>query len=79
MKVKESLGICGFYDPVKQLIVVDETMDKAMKNETLVHEFVHALSSRLSWRQAIPKELEEVMCDQIAKAFVENFDIKLKK
>lgn len=78
MKTQEALGVCGFFDPVKQIIVIDDSMDKQMQMETLIHECVHALSFRLSWRQAINQQFEETMCDQIAKMLVESFDIKLK-
>lgn len=79
MAIKEQMGIHGFFDPVKKLIVIDSKQNDKEKMETLVHETVHAISHRLSWRQAIPIELEETFCDQLAKAFTENFDMKLKK
>lgn len=47
--------------------------------ETLLHEMLHALYYRMSYRQSgLSHDLEEVMIDQIAKAFTENFRITKK-
>jgi predicted SprT family Zn-dependent metalloprotease len=45
--------------------------------ETLIHELLHALYFRMSYRQSgLSHDLEEVMIDQLAKALTENFRLQ---
>lgn len=46
---------------------------------TLIHEMLHALFHRLSYRQSnLSHDLEEVMIDQLATAITENFKLQKK-
>jgi hypothetical protein len=72
----EYLGQCSYKE---QRIDIHPEAQGDLFLETLLHEFLHALFFRMSYKQSgIPHALEEVMIDQIAKCLVENFKITKK-
>lgn len=58
------------------------TLERKLEGEdlivTLLHETLHAILDRTSITHEISDELEELICDNVAKCLVENFDIELK-
>ena len=70
-------GIAGLYDPKKKLIYINKLIlsDYKLFWETLIHEAGHAMHDMLSFNQAISIELEEILVDNWAKFFCENFMI----
>lgn len=71
-------GFLGLYYNDKKKIEITTGLDKQTELETIIHEFVHAVFDRLSYRQAINIQLEELICDQLAKSLCENFTIRMK-
>lgn len=41
---KTANGNCGEWDPMKNLIEINKTMPTSQQEETLIHEFLHALN-----------------------------------
>lgn len=74
----EYAGHC-YYE--KKIIEINSEIPQGSKlfQETLIHELLHALFHRMSYRQSgLSHDLEEVMIDQLAKAFTENFRLQKK-
>ena len=74
----EYAGHC-YYD--KHIIEINDEIPAStlLFQETLIHELLHALFHRMSYRQSgLSHDLEEVMIDQLAKAFTENFRLQKK-
>lgn len=68
--------ICGECDFQNKLIKIDASLTGQMKDETIIHELIHAALHRLSWRQAgLMGPLEELLADQLAKVISENFKL----
>jgi hypothetical protein len=72
-------SLAGYCDYDKQIICVNKELSGQPFDETILHEFLHALFLRLSFKQSIPHELEEVMIDQISRGISECFSMKVKK
>lgn len=68
----------GEFYAEKSLIKVLKEKDKDKEQLHLLHEFVHAICHRTGLTQAIPHELEEVICEVISHAFWENFKLTRK-
>ena len=68
-------GHC-YYETCTIEISDDIPVSSSFFQVTLVHEILHALFFRMSYRQSgLSHDLEEVMIDQIATAIAENFRI----
>lgn len=75
----ETHGVYGYCDPNKLEIVIDQSLDGTLFLETLIHEIGHAVFYRTGIRQTkMPLEVEEIICENISKALIENLDIKIK-
>jgi len=74
----QSTGWAGCYNSEKGLIVIDSELVGKEYQETLVHEFLEAVFDRCSFNQVIQKDQKEIMIDLLAKALVENFQLKVK-
>ena len=71
-------GHC-YYETNEIHISEDIPMSTTLFQETLIHEMLHALFHRMSYKQSgLSHDLEEVMIDQLATAFTENFRITKK-
>jgi hypothetical protein len=70
------MGWMGYYDPNDKHIKIDSELVGYDYEVTLIHECLEALWARLSFGQAVSDELKEVIIDNIAKMFVENFRIQ---
>lgn len=68
----------GEYHSAEKLIKICKTQSKELQRLALLHEFVHAVCDRCGITQAIPTELEEVICEAISHAFHENFNLRRK-
>ena len=75
----ESRSAVGYYDPTNSIIAIDSSLDKQEFQTTLLHEVMHVIFCRLSIVQSIEPQLQEILCDVIAKALYENFILKNKK
>lgn len=75
--VKE-LENAGEYCPNDRLIKICRDKNKDKEKLALLHEMVHAICDRCGISQAIPNELEEILCENISHAFFENFYLRRK-
>ena len=66
------MGRCSAH---RKIIEVDARLKGFDYKSTMLHEFVHAVIHESSVNQAIPIQLEEIICDQIAKCLCQNFTI----
>lgn len=71
-------GFSGDYCSRTKTIRVDGSLKGDDFLTTLVHELVHALSDRVSLKEALDDQTEEIIADTFAKAIVENFHLRLK-
>ncbi len=69
----------GFYDCEKKLIGVDSGLRGAELEQTLIHELFHAALIRLHIEQQMPGEFAEVLIDNLARAVVDNYSLKMRK
>ena len=69
--------VYGLVDNKNALIMIDKTLVGYELQQTLIHEYLHAVFDRTSLTQSIPDELEEVIVDQVATFLVDmyNFDL----
>lgn len=72
-------GIFGEYNPNTNIITVDSELVGDDFMHTVLHEFCHGVVYRTGIYQAL-RELgvEEIICENIPRALIENFKIKLK-
>ena len=71
-------GAEGIYCAKTKSIQIDDSLENDDYMMTLIHEFFHGISDRISLNQALDERLEEIICDAFAKCIVENFEIKTK-
>ncbi len=72
-------NICGRYSYDSKTIEVNSKLDKHIQDVTLIHEVIHATIHRAGINNAqLSADLEEIICDQVAKVIVENFTLKRK-
>lgn len=70
----------GVYVPEHQIIVVDPELKGNELMSTIIHEIVHAVFYRTGIDQAkIQDGVEEIICENVSIAMVENFHLRLKK
>jgi Zn-dependent peptidase ImmA (M78 family) len=89
IKVKFKIGVremvphmdlFGYYSPDDAEIVIDQNLSKEEKLHTLLHEVIHTIVRRGGLSAAgISEGVEEVLCEQIATVFMENFSINPKR
>jgi Zn-dependent peptidase ImmA (M78 family) len=72
-------SVLGVYQRDHGSILICEKQPEDEKEDTLIHETVHAIFSRAGLNQAIGYDIEEVICQQIATTLTENFNFTLKK
>ena len=71
--------VCGWYIYDKKLIEINNKIPKDIQNVTLVHEIIHAVFDRAGILNAkVSHDIQEVICDQVAKVLTENFNLKEK-
>lgn len=64
----------GLYHPNNvNLIEMDKELAGHELRYVYVHEFGHGVIDKASLHQAIPEGVEEILCDHMAKATVDNF------
>ena len=68
----------GEFDRHLYTITLDKGLDEHTKQITLLHELIHAILHRTSIHIELSDELEELICDNIAKCFCENFNFELE-
>lgn len=77
LEVLENKELAGFYDPVKNHITISSEYD--CRFHTLIHEIGHVIWNRLGLNQTqVPLDIQEIIVEGFATAFVENYD-QLKK
>lgn len=72
-------GLMGLFSPDKSKIFIDDSLKGYDFNQTLMHEFFHAVFYRCGLAQTrISPDLQEIIVENFATAIVENMDY-LKK
>jgi hypothetical protein len=72
-------NFCGLCHYDKKEIEIRADLDKKTYRITTIHELLHSHFRRMGYHvSGLPKELEEVMIDQIGTTITENWDT-LKK
>lgn len=67
-------GLRGVFYPVEKKIVIDNNMSGPDFLQTLVHELIHVVIFRVGIDQTkISEDLEEVLCESISTAVLENW------
>lgn len=69
---------CGYFDPDKKRVIIDYDLSGDEYEITLIHEFIEAVWFRNSFELAVNNETKEIIIDQISKALVENFKLKVR-
>lgn len=70
---------CGLYYDKEGLIEINTDMDESKTNISILHEVLHSIFFRSGLDQTnIGHDLQEIICDQFAKAICENFTLKRK-
>jgi len=69
---------CGLYHyDIKEISIHKDLNDKD-RAHTIVHEMVHAFFDRTGLNQTtIPFDLQEILCENLATFFLENFDFDI--
>ena len=76
----ETQGARGLCFQDKKLIFIDSDLTGDEYLQTLLHEVVHAVIQRTGIHESgLTDEVEEIICDNVATAIVENFKIKIKR
>lgn len=69
----ENKELAGYYDPVKNEIVISDEYEG--KFHTLIHELGHVVWNRLGINQTqVPLDIQEIVVEGFATAFIENFE-----
>jgi Zn-dependent peptidase ImmA (M78 family) len=72
-------NIAGFFSPTHNEIQICKSLKKTDKEQTLMHEFLHAVFYRMGIIQSkMPIELEEIIVENFATAITENFSVRPK-
>lgn len=76
-------GLCGYCNGETKEIGIDAHLNPNLLLVTLVHEYIEAVLMELSISQLLDEKFKDVIIDNIAKGFVDNFfviqDDKKKK
>lgn len=71
---------CGLYFNDEGLIEINKKLSKDKAKETLMHEIIHAIFFRSGLDQTgVGHDVQEIICDQVAKVLCENFNFTKKK
>ena len=69
-------NVCGHYLYNKNMIEINNTLDVATQQITLLHELIHAVFHRAGIHNAnVSHDIEEVIADQVSKVILENFKL----
>ena len=71
-------GWSGYYDPIETIIYIDSEIKDGSQEyfQTLIHELFHCIVRRTGLLQTkMHEEVEEIICEQVAVAICENFNI----
>ena len=69
-------NVCGHYVYAENLIEINNKMNLETQQITLIHELIHATFFRAGILNAkVSHDIEEVICDQVAKVITENFKL----
>ena len=72
-------GIEAEFLPEKNAMIIDSSLKGEDRDHAILHELGHALFVRGSLLQAnISSDLQEIICDQFATMFLENFVLTKK-
>ncbi len=72
-------NVCGHYVYDKNLIEINNKLNKETQEVTLLHEIIHAVFFRSGiLNTKVSADAEEVICDQVAKVIQENFKLVKK-
>ena len=76
-KIPDEFNYDGCYLNDKKQIILNETLTGDNLTQVLLHEFIHACIDRLGWRQFMTHEIEEMVCEQLSVALIENFQVNM--
>jgi hypothetical protein len=64
----------------KGLMEIHNKLTPQMQDECFIHEIVHAALARVGFKcTSINKDVEELICEAVAKSISENFTLKVRK
>lgn len=69
-KIRDDLNLYGYFDPKRLEIVLDSDQSQRELAHTYWHEVIHVVFYRIGLRQAISRDLEETICENIATAIL---------
>ena len=73
----ETQNARGLYFHDKGMIFIDADLTGNDYLQTLLHELIHAVIQRTGIEESgIPEGIEEIICDNVATAIVENFKLE---
>ena len=73
-------GARALFLPGESKILIDSTLKGEDYMQTILHEIVHSVIHRVGINQSgVTDGIEEILCESISTALVENFSIKHKK
>lgn len=72
-------GVDGICDLEKCKIYIDASLSEERKFHVMLHEVMHGLFNENSFSQAIPRSMEELICDQTAALMMDLFFGKKKQ
>lgn len=77
IEYKKNLGNDGVCHKDTKLIEIDDSLTGLEFKKTLIHEYIHAVCSRLGISQAIGSEVEEVIAESFSNFFNDHWDFEL--
>lgn len=73
-------NVCGHYIYSSNLIEINNMLTKETQEITLIHELIHAVFFRAGvLNTKVSEDIEEIICDQVAKVITENFKLTKNK
>jgi len=70
----DEIGTEGLCDKEERVIYIEKSLDLYDKENTFVHELIHAINYELKLGQtSLTSDVEEIICQGIADFFCENF------
>ncbi len=78
--VKEQIHVCGLYDSENKTIFIEKNLKGNELKHTILHEEIHAIFDRCGLNQTQhTQDLQEMICENVARFILENYNITDKK
>lgn len=73
-------GLYGYYKPHDKEIYIDKSLKGYKKDQTLLHEMIHATLDVLGFvNTTLSHDVEEMIAENISKAILKNSQVKWNK